>query len=219
MSKSLLQKLTVTAVGAVAGAAVMGSLTSEAQAATFYSGNFSLDSNTAGNLVNGTYEFSKTELGGGDFGYKVTSFVANISALLGVPPQFQTITLNTLTTEPVRSQLLALNTLVTTNFPSFPYGGIIPNVVNGAPYDYIGDGGFPPTVPFSYSYSFTGTQVAALPVSLPGNVGALFSQGGSASFSINSSAAAVPEPATMAGVALAGAGLAAARRRKQKQAA
>jgi hypothetical protein len=136
---------------------------------------------------------------------------------------------------------LALNTIAVPT----KYQGILPNVLRNQPaFDYIGDGDFPPAGTFSYAFSGV-TIPDSVRRSNPtlATLATLFRNGGRVTISSQrigstttqarvaalepavdlptlaapTASEAVPEPTTMAGLALAGAGMAIARRKRQQK--
>jgi len=179
------------------------------------------------------------------FTASIPSVLAN---LLGVPSTYTLSDLRTPANLDFAQALVPLLPNVDPGYGNIrSYGRIIANVIANTPEpDDVDDEVFPPLGTFNADFSSADvalgistarTYLAQLPSGPVRNqvsngltgFGLLFPNGGRATVTNrelaevggvgNPATAAVPEPTTMAGLALAGAGLAAARRRKQKTAA
>lgn len=202
-------KVPFALMGAIAGCTIAAG---SAQAVTLtYQTTYSVKDFLQSSVASGSVSFTKSfdspgddiaDLTSGQAGYKVKDFAFTLSnsfaSLLNLPVSSLTLAdllaADKTTVIGANTQVFSLLGLLSSTFTK--YDDIIPNIVNGAKYDYIGDGDFPPA-DGSYAYSgFTFSYASTLLSEAPGN------------------SAAVPEPLSIAGMALAGGGLAALRRRR-----
>lgn len=240
-------KILKVAASVSASVTVLSAIASSpAHAAEFYRSTFSVFSNTPAPFTNplstATVDFTKTGLSNGLTGYEVTNanltVTSPLAQLLGVPSSYTLAQLRS--SSRARTLALALNTLAAPP----KYQGILPNVLANRPaFDYIGDGDFPPVGTFSYTFpGLAPSQVPASNSTLAA-LASLFRNGGRVTVSSQRMGAtapqarvaalesavdlptlsaptaseAVPEPTTMAGLALAGASMAIARRKHQQK--
>jgi hypothetical protein len=175
------------AVNTTVGVAILAAIAQlPAQAAVFnYVSNLTVTA--TGNpapLATSTYSYTKTDaapdLAVGQFGYKLLDFTAT----LATPFLSGTYTLADLPT--YATQISLLTALVPAEYQGAiaQYQGILPNVLSGATYDYVGDGDFPPP---NGSYTFLAQSVPN--VSL---LSLLFPNGGTINYSSTVNGAPVP---------------------------
>lgn len=221
--------LTVSAVVGVAATGV--SYSKPAHAAVFnYTSTINLySSNLMTDVANGAIGYTKADLPSGDVGYELRSLNLAILNL--------TFTLQDLLNPAVTTKVASLVAgLLPPNYQPIwsQYEPVLARVVKQDPneFDYIGDGGFPPP-DGSHTFGLGLLELTSLKTKVadieyaPAALDLLFGNGGTVTVDFRSeftpvvatvsgsSTEAVPEPTTIAGLALAGSGLVAARRRKK----
>lgn len=191
MFQRIVQQASALGVGAAVSIAAIGAF-QQAQAATFtYTSTLTVTANSfpGTSIATGSATYTKTDLPASQVGYKVTA--ANLVAL-GTD-----YTLADLISNPAPAQLI-------NGFLPTKYQGILPNILSNATYDYVGDGGFPPS---NATYAFDATEVAAaIAQAQPyvatlspsqqvffNSAAGLFAQGGTVSFS-SQLVASQPDP-------------------------
>lgn len=226
--------LTVSAVVGVAATGI--SDPQPARAAVFnYTSTINIySSNLMTDVANGSIGYTKADLPSGDVGYELRSLNFTILNLV--------FTLRDLLNPAVTTKVASLVTglLPASYQPAWSqYEAVWARVVKQDPneFDYIGDGGFPPP-DAAHTFGLGLSELTSLKAKVadieyaPAALDLLFGNGGTVTVDLRSeltpsqlpplvatapgpSTEAVPEPTTIAGLALAGSGLAAARRRKQ----
>lgn len=236
MSIPLIPKAVSGTIGTVGLAAVGMLATSPAQAASLnFTSTISLFSNSStAPLTSSVLNYTKTDVAPQLVNYTLNSasltFNPTLALLLGLQTSY---TRDSLNSDPTAQALVT--TLTTALLPPeyAKYRGLLTSFLTpNAPVTYQGNGDFPPA---DFTYAFSGQVIPDTLSGVPPRallaLRTAFAAGGRVTFSSVSEAVvpspppvippteAVPEPTTMAGLALASAGMAIVRRKRQKDAA